>query len=233
MKSGLNDDTLPTDDQTRKGVETKSKAKNLEFNFDSAARSSTVDEPKAKPIQKNPSMSTTFEDSKSRLKNLQRENSDSASSSTAKTQSQSNMSNPVFSQYQQNVQRQSREQKAVGSLLSGVAAVLIGSIILVGILALFGGWALHKQIKQQSTTVDQLNKRLSAEIQTANINLQEANVQIQTLLTQTQAQKQQLGWLQGQIEDAKNQQKKTSASQQAKLQNLENRLKEIEKDNIR
>jgi hypothetical protein len=232
MKSGLNDDTLPTNDQASKGV-AKTKAQNLEFNFDSTARASTIEEPKEKPVQKNPSMSTTFEDSKSRLKNLQRENSDSASSSTAKTQSQPTMSNPTFSQFQQNVQRQSREQKAVGSLLSGVAAVLIGSIILVGVLALFGGWALHKQIKQQSTTVGQLDKRISGDIQTLTLNLQEANVQIQTLLTQTQAQKQQIGWLQGQIEDARNQQKKTAGAQQAKLQNLENRLKELERDNIR
>jgi hypothetical protein len=187
------------------------------------------------PIQKKLPL-TTFEDSKSRLKTTQREKtveSTTTPKASAKPQAEPTMSNPTFSQFQQNVQRQSREQKAVGSLLSGVAVVLIGSIVLVAILASFGGWMLYKRINEQSVTVAQLETKLSADIQNLNINLQEANVQIQNLLTQAQAQKQQVGWLQGQVEDLRNQSKKSTASLQDRLKKIEGRIYDIERENIR
>ncbi len=135
------------------------------------------------------------------------------------------MSNPIFSQYQQNVQRQSREQRAVGSLLSGLAIVLISSVVLVGGLAAYGGWVLSQQIHKQSVTLSQLESRLTENIRKLQDGLKETVTVVENLGAQTQAQKQQIGWLQNQAEEIRAQSKKDRAN----LQKLERKLNDTDK----
>jgi len=90
-------------------------------------------------------------------------------SSASKTSTPSNpmptlSPSPTISDFRKNADRQRREQKSVTSLLSGVAYALIGGILLVAILAGFGGYVLYKQIQNQAVTVAQLNDKLDGQI---------------------------------------------------------------------
>lgn len=138
--------------------------------------------------------------------------------------------NQGFSQYQQNIQRQSKEQRAVGGLLSGVAIILVGSILLVAIMAAFGGWFLYKEIQNQSLTVSQLQSQINGDIQGLRGNLKDIEGQLDRLATQSAAQKQQITWLQGQLDAARAQSKKDTATLLARIQKIENRTYDLERN---
>jgi uncharacterized protein HemX len=143
------------------------------------------------------------------------------------------MTTPTFSQFQQNVQRQSREQRAVGSLLSGIAAILLGSIVLVALLAAIGGWVLYGQIRDQSVTVQQLNENFSRDIRDLRTSLVESKNIVEKFAEQTriqfQAQKQQISSLQTQVDELRTQSRKDRAANQAAIQNLQRRVFELER----
>lgn len=65
-----------------------------------------------------------------------------------------------------NIERQTREQRTVNQVLSGITLTIICGIVLVGALAGTGGYVLFKQINQQSVTISDLennsNMRLAA-----------------------------------------------------------------------
>jgi len=61
--------------------------------------------------------------------------------------------------YRANVERQSREQKSVGSLLSYVVYGLIAFFVISAGLAIYGADVIFKQLHDQSTTVSQLDDR--------------------------------------------------------------------------
>jgi hypothetical protein len=63
--------------------------------------------------------------------------------------------------YRTNVERQSREQKSVGDLLSIIVYTLIALFVVGASLSGYGAYVLSKQLHQQSVTVDDLDKRLS------------------------------------------------------------------------
>ena len=86
--------------------------------------------------------------------------------------------------YRTNMERQAREQKSIGNLLAIVVYVLIGFFVLGSSLAGYGIYALSKQIKKQSLTIDEVDKRYAAENQKLDARLQA------TLDTLTQAQAQ-------------------------------------------
>ena len=71
---------------------------------------------------------------------------------------------PTINEFRKNADRQRREQKSVTSLFSGIAYALIGGILLVAILAGFGGYILWKQIQDQAVTVSQVNAKLDAQV---------------------------------------------------------------------
>jgi len=73
--------------------------------------------------------------------------------------------------YRTNVDRQAREQKSVGGILSILVYTLIGLFVLGGLLAGYGIFVLSKQIDQQSVTVSDLDKRYSADNQALNAKL--------------------------------------------------------------
>jgi hypothetical protein len=86
--------------------------------------------------------------------------------------------------YRTNVERQSREQKSVGGILSIVVYVLIGLFVIGASLAGYGLYVLSKQLNQQSVTMNDFDKRYTAD--TRDLNTKLAN----TLDTLTQAQAQ-------------------------------------------
>jgi hypothetical protein len=79
------------------------------------------------------------------------------------------------------VERQSREQKSVGDILSVLVYTLIGLFVVGASLSGYGAYVLSKQIQQQSVTVGDLDKRvtdenrvLSDQLKTTMANLSEA-----------------------------------------------------------
>jgi membrane protein required for beta-lactamase induction len=69
------------------------------------------------------------------------------------------------------MERQAREQKSMGNLLAIIVYVLIGFFVLSTFLAGYGIFALSKQIKQQSLTIDELDKHYAAENEKLNAQL--------------------------------------------------------------
>ena len=142
------------------------------------------------------------------------------------------MNNPIFSQYQKNVQRQSREQQAVGSFLWGMAIALIASIVLVAILAAYGGWILSHQIQKQSVTVAQLESKLTEDLQKLRVSLKETVNVVENLGAQSQAQKQQIISLQSQLDEVRMQNKKDRMALPVILQKIDRRLYDLERSDL-
>ncbi len=216
-----------------KGSSNPKKDQNLEFNFDTPAedshpsKSMAHEEPILQPLT--PSPLTTQTISPSQNQQEQKETVSFPKSPNPQTYSKP-MANPSFSQYQQNVLRQSREQKAVGSLLSGVAIVLVIMILLVAGLAGYGTWFLWKQIQQQSVSVDQIDSKFTAEVQNLKTSLKETVAVVDELTSLIQTQKQQIASLQSQLEENKKQMARDRSTTQAQLKKLENRMYDAERD---
>lgn len=75
-----------------------------------------------------------------------------------------NSSIPSMSDFRRNAERQSKEQKSTGTILSGIAYGLIAAILLVASLSAFGGFVMWRQIQNNATTVAQVNDKLNAEV---------------------------------------------------------------------
>jgi hypothetical protein len=87
--------------------------------------------------------------------------------------------------YRTNVERQSREQKSVGDILSIIVYTLIGLFVVGASLSAYGANVVFKQLRQQSVTVSDLDARLSAQnsaladqLKTTMTTLSEAQAQI-------------------------------------------------------
>ncbi len=146
-----------------------------------------------------------------------------------RSQATMNPTATTFSQYEQNIKRQTREQSAVGNLLSGVAVTLIASILIVAILASFGGWVLYRQIQNQSVTVSQLDSKMTADLQTLRGDLHKTSLALDQAETLVQSQKQQITWLQTQLEDVRATARRDGGASQLRLQKIEKRLADIER----
>ena len=90
--------------------------------------------------------------------------------------------------YRANVDRQSREQKSVGNILSFIVYGLVAIFVLGAILAAYGGYAITRQIHQQSLTISDLDSRYGAANQALSAQLKASNDSLTQALTQTQAQ---------------------------------------------
>jgi hypothetical protein len=86
--------------------------------------------------------------------------------------------------YRANVERQSREQKSVGSILAYVVYGLIGFFVVSAGLAAYGADVIFKQIHDQSVTVSDLDARYAAATKDLNAKL----AATQDTLSQAQAQ---------------------------------------------
>ncbi len=86
--------------------------------------------------------------------------------------------------YRANVERQSREQKSVGSILSYVVYGLIAFFVISAGLAIYGADVIFKQLHDQSLTVSDLDARYAAADKDLNAKL----ASTQDTLTAAQAQ---------------------------------------------
>ncbi|MCE0523560.1 MAG: hypothetical protein LV480_11690 [Methylacidiphilales bacterium] len=116
----------------------------------------------------------------------------STASTSSSTTLPSSLSRPATSSprpatnidYRANVERQTREQKSVGSILTYVVYGLIAFFVLGVALAGYGANVIFKQIHDQSVTVTDLDQRYSAENKDLNAKL----ATTQDTLSQAQAQ---------------------------------------------
>lgn len=90
--------------------------------------------------------------------------------------------------YRANVERQAREQKSVGNVLSIVVYTLIGLFVLSAILAGYGAFAVSKQLQQQSLTIGELDKHYAAETQALTAQLKETSDALATAQAQLNRQ---------------------------------------------
>lgn len=203
---------------------TRAKQGNLEFEFPSAgARPAREPASKPRPSPNRPSnWNSTFSEQRA---------STSSQPSNPEASAPKPMSN-TFSQYQQNVQRQAKEQKAVGSVLSSAAIILAAFILIVGILAGFGGWVLWRAIQNQSTTVAQLQTKMENEVILLKTTIKEDEVVLETLTNQARVQKEQSAALGNQIDDLRSQFKKSAVADAQKLKKLENRIYDLERQAV-
>ncbi len=79
--------------------------------------------------------------------------------------------NPVVD-YRSNVERQAREQKSVGSLLSIIVYALIALFVISAGLSGYGAKVIFDRLHDQSVTVSDLDQRLSAQNQALSNQLQ-------------------------------------------------------------
>jgi hypothetical protein len=137
--------------------------------------------------------------------------------------------------YRANVERQSREQKSVGSILSYVVYGLIAFFVLSAALAAYGADIIFKQLHDQSLTVSDLdgryaaaNKDLNAKLAATQDTLSQAQAQIgrqQDLIVKQQESLNQLIAATA-TNDAAIKQEKQSRAQEAS--NLRARIRELE-----
>ena len=85
------------------------------------------------------------------------------------------------SDYRGNIDRQSREQKSIGSFLNVIVYGLIGLFVVAALLAGYGAHDVYKQLRQQSTTVSELDARYSAANQELNDKLASTQQGVQQL----------------------------------------------------
>jgi hypothetical protein len=90
--------------------------------------------------------------------------------------------------YRTNIDRQAREQKSVGGILSIIVYVLIGFFVVGAGLAGYGTYALSKQIKAQSLTIDELDKHYASETLSLAAQIKTNADAFAQFQTQTQAQ---------------------------------------------
>jgi hypothetical protein len=89
------------------------------------------------------------------------------------------------SDFRANIDRQSREQKSVGDVLTYVVYAIGALLIISAALAIYGGYTLSRQIHAQSVTMSDLDTRYAAEnkslteaLGTTNDSLAQAQEQI-------------------------------------------------------
>jgi hypothetical protein len=108
-----------------------------------------------------------------------------SSTSVTRTASAASATRPASAvDYRSNVERQSREQKSVGGILSILVYTLIALFVLGASLAGYGAYVMTKQLNQQSVTMSDFDKRYSADYKDVNARL----AATMDNLTQAQAQ---------------------------------------------
>ncbi len=139
------------------------------------------------------------------------------------------------SDFRANIDRQSREQKSVGDVLTYIVYAIGALLVISAALAIYGGYTLSRQIHQQSVTVSDLDARYAAENKTLNAALgatddalAEAQAQIhrqEDMITRQQDTINKLVVTNDEIVNALKQERLTRASETA---NLRARVRSLE-----
>jgi hypothetical protein len=110
--------------------------------------------------------------------------SSTASPSTSVTRPASTVRPATISDFRGNAERQAREQKSVGGILSILVYTLIFAFVVGVGLAGYGAYIVSQQLQQQSATVHQLDEKYTGEVASLNTKLASTI----DSLTQAQAQ---------------------------------------------
>ncbi|MDK3157179.1 hypothetical protein QPK87_11400 [Kamptonema cortianum] len=103
------------------------------------------------------------------------------------------------SNYARNVERQSKEQKSMNTILSGVGLFLLILVVLFGATAGFGGYVLWKEIQNQQVTVGRLDEKYAAAVSGLDGKLAGAGQEISALQQAAIAQRDEIVSLKTQL----------------------------------
>jgi uncharacterized coiled-coil protein SlyX len=133
------------------------------------------------------------------------------------------------------VERQSREQKSVGNILSYIVYGFIALFVIVVGLAGYGADIIFKQLHEQSATVSDLdaryaaaNKDLTTKLAATNDTLAEAQTQIARQQELIMKQQEDLNRLIGETTDNTNALKAEKQARAQETANLRARVRELE-----
>lgn len=137
--------------------------------------------------------------------------------------------------YRANVERQSREQKSVGSILSYAVWGLIGFFVVSAGLAIYGADVIFKQLHDQSVTVsgvdqkyDLATKDLNAKLTTTQDALTQAQAEIARQQDLILRQQEELNKLIAAVNDNSNALKAEKAARTQETASLRARLRDVE-----
>ncbi len=74
------------------------------------------------------------------------------------------LNQPSISDFRKNAERQSKEQHAVGNVLTWIGYGLVAAVVLIAAMAALGGYTLKKMIDSQSVSIQQLDDRYSVQL---------------------------------------------------------------------
>ncbi|MFZ5806171.1 MAG: hypothetical protein ACOY3I_03045 [Verrucomicrobiota bacterium] len=204
----------------------------MEFNFQGSYSPKTGKSSVAEdPLTQDPT-AVTFKGPE-RPKNYSYSSNPTSSGFSAQKESASKtatpMNNPAPIHARENIARQKREQRTMNVILGSAASTVFLSILVVAALAALGGYVLWKQIQQQSATISLLEVSLRQEMVMLRDDLEKADQQINKNLFRVQSildDQQNIvksAQLSVQTQSDKNQR------QDIQLQQLDSRLRELEK----
>jgi len=137
--------------------------------------------------------------------------------------------------FRTNVERQSREQKSVGGVLSILVYTLIAVFVVGASLAGYGAYVITKQLDKQSVTMKDFDERYAADYKDINArlvttmdNLSAAQAQIERQQTLIVKQQETISKLLSASEDTAEALKMERATRTQETANLRTRLKNLE-----
>jgi hypothetical protein len=125
------------------------------------------------------------------------------------------------------IERQSREQRAVGTMLNGVAIAFICGIVLVASLASLGGYVLFKQIRNQSATIALLESNTRERIDNLQSELAQKDAELVSSLKENSLR---MTNMQGEFEVYRNKTSQSIAQLASANAKLEQRLAAVRQD---
>lgn len=125
------------------------------------------------------------------------------------------------------IERQSREQRAVGTMLNGVAIAFICGIVLVASLASLGGYVLFKQIRNQSATIALLESNTRERIDNLQSELAQKDAELAAALKENSLR---MTNMQGEFEVYRNKTSQSIAQLASANAKLEQRLAAFRQD---
>jgi hypothetical protein len=129
--------------------------------------------------------------------------------------------NPTPITARRSIERQEREQRAIGTLLQGAGLALISSILVVAGLAALGGYVLYKQMQDQSASLALLEQNTKQRMFELEMDLTRRDTELAKNLEQSNLR---LTALTSQFEEHRYQTTQTLAELRARNRELERQL---------
>jgi hypothetical protein len=132
-----------------------------------------------------------------------------------------NQPNPTPITARRSIERQEREQRAIGTLLQGAGLALISSILVVAGLAALGGYVLYKQLQDQSASLALLEQNTKQRLFELEMDLTRRDAELAKNLEQSNLR---LTALTSQFEEHRYQTTQTLSELRARNRELERQL---------